>query len=164
VNANVTGNPENLAVFIWVNSTSHVSGNIELIDVQIESGAIATPFERKTFQEQLADCQRYFFRIQSEGTVATLGYGLANSAGTALHLNVPLPVEMRVRPTLALVGVPEGFDGSVGRAFTAISSQFSTRQTASGNPSYSGGTFNASRPVLFYAATSGTGMTASAEL
>jgi hypothetical protein len=61
VNANVTGLPNNLAVFIWVNGTGHASnGALQLSDVQLESGAIATPFERKTFQEQLSDCQRYY--------------------------------------------------------------------------------------------------------
>jgi hypothetical protein len=75
VNANVTGLPNNLAVFIWVNGTSHASdGTLLLNDVQLESGAIATPFERKTFQEQFADCQRYYEKSYDLNTVpATVG-------------------------------------------------------------------------------------------
>jgi hypothetical protein len=101
VNANVTGLPNNLAVFIWVNGTSHASnGAMQLSDVQLESGAIATPFERKTFQEQLADCQRYYWRVISDAA----GYRKINSVGTVFSSSgwtgeIYNPVPLRVIAT-----------------------------------------------------------------
>jgi hypothetical protein len=101
VNANVTGLPNNLAVFIWVNGTSHASnGTLLLNDVQLESGAIATPFERKTFQEQLANCQRYYWRISKGGGTAKYVQGLGGAAGTnTCSFIVNNPVAMRSAAT-----------------------------------------------------------------
>jgi hypothetical protein len=100
VNANVTGNPFNLAVFIWVNSTTHTTADDLLItDVQLESGAIATPFERKTFQEQLADCQRYYYRIQPQQALYPR-YGLGQAVSTTIcDFVVAFPTTMRIAPT-----------------------------------------------------------------
>jgi hypothetical protein len=91
VNANVTGLPNNLAVFIWVNGTSHASnGALQLSDVQLESGAIATPFERKTFQEQLADCQRYHQRVPAMYSVNVTVSGLVNTYGQHQYFKVSM--------------------------------------------------------------------------
>jgi hypothetical protein len=98
VNANVTGLPNNLAVFIWVNGTSHASnGAIQLSDVQLESGAIATPFDRKTFQEQLADCQRYYTDFELSTANARFGVGFV--VGTACQAYLVHPTVMRTAPT-----------------------------------------------------------------
>jgi hypothetical protein len=97
VNASVTGNPNNLAVFIWVNSTAHTSFDaLSITDVQLESGAIATPFERKTFQEQLADCQRYYYRTSpASGANNIFAHGYAISGEQAVFV-IDLPVKSRV--------------------------------------------------------------------
>jgi hypothetical protein len=145
VNANVTGNPENLAVFIWVNSTSHLSGNIELIDVQLESGAIATPFERKTFQEQLADCQRYYQQYREPRLRGVIG-----SSGAPFRMGMVIP-PMRTAPTSSTNGGTIGiFDGS-----TASTPVFSigndyTLQNHSVEYDLGGSGFNNFRPALGY--------------
>jgi hypothetical protein len=102
VNANVTGNPNNLAVFIWVNGISGAGepAAIQLTDVQLESGAIATPFDRKTFQEQLADCQRYYWRIFGKsGGKTILPSAFVTFSITAAQGWLPFVVPMRVIPT-----------------------------------------------------------------
>jgi hypothetical protein len=100
INANVTGNPKNIAVFIWVNSTTHTTSDaLNITDVQLESGAIATPYERKSFQEELANCQRYYFRIQSSGaTLNRFGLGVCG-ATTFANVQFPFPVTLRIAPT-----------------------------------------------------------------
>jgi len=105
VNANVTGLPNNLAVFIWVNGTSHASnGALQLSDVQLESGAIATPFERKTFQEQLADCQRYLMKWSVLVNSGRISHGIAPSS-TLVNFGLPYKVQPRTHlGTASVVG------------------------------------------------------------
>lgn len=102
VNANVTGNPNNLAVFIWVNGTGHASnGALQLNDVQLESGAVATPFERKTFQEQLADCQRYYVRYEgADNTFGLIGYV---PSGAIIQSPITHMTRLRTVPTVGTV-------------------------------------------------------------
>ena len=101
VNANVVGNPNNIAVFIWVNSTTHTTSDDLLItDVQLESGAIATPFERKTFQEELANCQRYFARRTNLSANESFGDMLAGFSTIRSFGTTYSPQVLRVRPTI----------------------------------------------------------------
>jgi hypothetical protein len=146
VNANVTGNPNNLAVFIWVNSTSHTTADDLLItDVQLESGAIATPFERKTFQEQFADCQRYYQQYREPRLRGVIG-----STGAPFRMGMVIP-PMRTAPTSSTNGGTIGiFDGS-----TASTPVFSigndyTLQNHSVEYDLGGSGFNNFRPALGY--------------
>ena len=42
----------------------HKSGDyIEISQVQVELGKVATPFEHRSYAEELALCQRYYYRI-----------------------------------------------------------------------------------------------------
>lgn len=115
VNANVTGNPNNLAVFIWVNSTTHTTVDDLLVtDVQIESGAIATPFQRKTFQEQLTECQRYFEKSYEYPTA--IGTAVVPNCVQSIFVSVTgtstasgtYAVTKRVTPTLQLFSTNTG--------------------------------------------------------
>lgn len=163
VNASVTGNPNNLAVFIWVNSTTHsTSDALQITDVQLESGAIATPFERKTFQEQLADCQRYYQTVTSNAVGTTMALGSSDPAGTAGGFGFQFPVQMRVAPTNTFSGTIFVTDFLVYRTLTALSSDRNTSTTFTTNPSYSGGTLNGTRPAILYG--TGGSLIMSAEL
>jgi len=76
---------------------------IEFTNVKLEIGDTATPFESRSYAEELALCQRYYQRITQDGSANLLPLGacFANSSTnirTALHL----PVEMRAAPTIAV--------------------------------------------------------------
>ena len=72
--------------------------------VQLEVGSVATPFEHRSYGEELAACMRYCY-VFGTGTTnnAALGTGFAYQT-TWAFASIHFPVEMRATPTLANVG------------------------------------------------------------
>ena len=84
-----------------------VNGNISYLrQVQLELGKVATPFEHRSYGEELALCQRYFQRFPSSdqadgGAYAGIG-GFGNCISTTnFSSSISLPVTMRVEPTMS---------------------------------------------------------------
>ena len=76
-----------------------------LTGVQFEEGNIATPFEFRSFAEELALCQRYFVRMDGSSGGISTGDGaiatLAMWSSDAAYGPIFLPGEMRVAPSLS---------------------------------------------------------------
>jgi hypothetical protein len=72
--------------------------------IQLEVGEQATPFEHRSFGDELARCQRYYWRKQgsSTGYTYTLGYW---GGSTYFEFALDYPVEMRAKPTLTFNAV-----------------------------------------------------------
>lgn len=65
-----TVNAANVAVFIWSDGTANTtSDTLYVTDVQLEIGAIASPFERRTMADELVRCQRYYEKSYALATV-----------------------------------------------------------------------------------------------
>jgi hypothetical protein len=74
-----------------LNATWYVTG------VQLEVGSVATPFERRPYGTELALCQRYYYKQQSDGNPEFgVGWNKTTTSATAF---IPFPVSMRTRPT-----------------------------------------------------------------
>ena len=93
-----------------LNATFNITG------VQFETGTVATPFEHRSYTDELARCQRYFFKIANSRLV--MGY--KRHDGSA-NFPVNTPVPMRVSPTPSLTD---------GGTFTNFQSNFSTTQSS----------------------------------
>jgi len=79
----------------------------QLTGVQLEVGEQATPFEHRSFGEELALCQRYCIDLNpASGGQSTAPYIMSGMVyqSTLVIANVSLPHEMRVAPTLILTG------------------------------------------------------------
>lgn len=77
---------------------AQTSGTWDISEVQFEPGSIATPFERKLYQQQLQDCYRYYFKFQAGAIGDQFGSGgttTTTSCGTFLSF----PTPMWVAPT-----------------------------------------------------------------
>ena len=61
---------------------------------QMEVGDTATPFEHRSYSDELQRCMRYFCRFN--GNTEHIGQ---NYSGTSMDINVALPVSMRATPT-----------------------------------------------------------------
>jgi hypothetical protein len=66
--------------------------------VQLEAGAVATPFERRPYGTELALCQRYFVLYGATGSYNTVGTGFAFSTSQA-QIQLHYPVQMRAVPS-----------------------------------------------------------------
>ena len=96
----VSSTPDILIVAYNNAAVSIAVGNyIEIADVQLEVGKVATPFEYRSYGQELALCQRYYQRNKLDsGQYAAILSGTAYSVGTfygTYHLQVP----MRTSPT-----------------------------------------------------------------
>ena len=82
----------------------------EITDVQLEIGNRATPFERRSFGQELALCQRYYYDSDPTGNTV-FGYNgnpIVTAATVAVGSGI-FPVPMRAIPT---VTCPQGADQS----------------------------------------------------
>lgn len=79
---------------------AQTSGTWTIGNIQLEKGGTATPFEWRSYGQELALCQRYYYRMTYLGVYASnvsVGVGTADSATSAL-IYVSFPVTMRYPP------------------------------------------------------------------
>ena len=85
----------------WANTTN---ATFDITGVQLEVGNTATPFEHRSFADELARCQRYYYEVTSSTANKNMnqqGVLLAASATAYEYLPIP-PVPMRAAPSCTL--------------------------------------------------------------
>ena len=100
--------------------------------VQLEVGEQATPFEHRSYGDELARCQRYYYEVTSANTNSNVnqqGVIVGASDTTCEYLPIS-PVPMRTAPTVSLtddisIVRADGGSGSIavnlgGQSFTAL--------------------------------------------
>lgn len=114
------GNEASLAVFLGVSysdaypalnaMTGAQTGIFDIAQVQLEESPVATPFEYRSFGEELTLCQRYFHTSYPYG-VKPGSPSINNSAPNSmpsssvriwLSANVDFPVTMRAQPAITI--------------------------------------------------------------
>jgi len=86
---NADRNPSNLGVGSADNDYFQITG------VQLEVGSKATPFEHRSYSDELHRCYRYYYRV-TPGNGAFWGTGLQYSATQAIVF-IPFPVPLRIK-------------------------------------------------------------------
>ena len=79
----------------------------------MEVGSVATPFEHRSFGEELALCQRYTYIIkQSNGQFTSINrFGMGITVNTTqVQLLLQHPVAMRAAPTLTTSGTASDYN------------------------------------------------------
>ena len=89
--------PTDVVRLYLVNNTS-VATKIYFAQVQLEVGKVATPFEHRSYGEELALCQRYYYRASASELNGSLCAGFATGSTGARGI-INFPVTMRVAPT-----------------------------------------------------------------
>lgn len=131
-----TGNVANLNTS-WANSVANTglasgctnfvspSGVAQLnaTQMQLEVGSVATPYEMRSYDEELLTCQRYWHRFAQPKW-----NGVAGGAASApvSRLGGPLVPPMRAAPALTINGNMTCWDGASAGTFSALGNQYST--------------------------------------
>jgi len=102
--------------------------------IQLEVGEQATPFEHRSYGDELARCQRYYYQTTYRGAAdTTLLSGTVASGTTAAQCGDSFPVTMRSAPAVGYSGSITAYDGSQNNTVTAITANGSSTTNATIN-------------------------------
>jgi len=100
-----TNSDDKLTLLFWLdagsdfnartNSLGNQSGTFDIAQVQLEAGSVATPFERRSYGEELALCQRYCQTVRE--SAANGRAASSNNSITCAYFNT----YMRFTPTVS---------------------------------------------------------------
>jgi len=102
----------------WMDSTSN---NFYLSQVQLEIGDVATPFEHRSFGDELLKCQRYFSHSGD-----TRNNGIVHSCYTTVsaYANPNFVTTMRTAPTITMAASGRNFySGNANKTISAFTPQ-----------------------------------------
>ena len=108
-----TRTPDNTSTWYTTNDAT-----FELTGLQLEVGTQATSFEHRGPGEDLALCQRYFYRIGGKGNAYQLvgnGFIGLNGGTRCAKVVINFPTTMRATPTLSVIGT-DSFSADTGGA------------------------------------------------
>ena len=102
------------------------SATVQISQVQVEIGSVATSYDIKNIQTELARCQRYYLAVGSTGSITTWGGGVDGTGGASSISFGQFPVTMRANPTVGFSGISY-FSAATGAvAFTVAGNRCST--------------------------------------
>ncbi len=147
-----------------VNLADSTNNTWEITGVQMEVGDTATPFEHRSYGEELARCQRYYFRLQESG-FAYVTMGLSRTNHQALGFMIDFPVTMRAKPTVNINAIdlepPAGGSFPVNNSF---SGNYATTQNTGMILNRTTGSWGVYQPVFMLLRNSTSYIIADAEL
>jgi hypothetical protein len=125
------------SVYLGVTGQTNVVGTngatFYITGVQLEIGSTATPFERRLYNQELANCQRYYYKwINDSATAVDISVFQAYASGSAFGKLIDFPVTMRATPTGTSSGTFKPYSASASflGAFSSTSVDSLTKQSA----------------------------------
>ena len=116
------GSDNNSWFGLEISNGTNETWDMDLAQVQLEVGKVATPFEHRSYGEELALCQRYYYRITSDGTNQNIfGVGLVDGSADA-YTQIYFPVTMRTAPTaMDITGTASDYGVRMGSGTSVVS-------------------------------------------
>jgi hypothetical protein len=115
-----------------VNLADNTANNFFLTGVQLEVGEQATPFENRSYGEELALCQRYYWQYGT-GDPQYTPIGAGVSEGSFSNIVMFYPTKMRAAPSIAYSGI-QVFDGSTAAGVTSTRGSYIGLQSLNFQP------------------------------
>ena len=117
--------------------------------MKLETGAASTLLldAPPSYAEELAKCQRFFVRVKSAGDdgMYPVGFGRTGGDGTTARIAIPVPVQMRAKPTIAINGT---YNLACNGTNTALTGLTTFAATAGSVIVTATGTFSANQPCI----------------
>lgn len=91
----------------------------QITGVQLEVGSVATPFEFKSYGQELRECQRYYYHSNSPNLFSATNVSNAGVVSRPVYANyattsfIPFPVTMRISPVVTVFNSTTGSSGSI---------------------------------------------------
>jgi len=85
----------------WVSTSG---STFDVTGVQLERGSVATPFEHRTYADELTRCYRYYERLVTQVDYGSLGSGVVANA-TSAYIHFFFHAQKRVRPSFSYSNV-----------------------------------------------------------
>jgi hypothetical protein len=132
----------------------------QITGFQVEKGSAATPFEHRSYGEELALCQRYYYQAGGETTSQFLVTGQAYSTTQFNGCVIPFPVTMRDAPEMSYASASNfKVQNSSGSGISVTSLSISTGEESARSASVRGvvgsGLVAGNATMLYTANTSG---------
>ena len=144
-----------------VNLGDATSNNWSITGVQLEVGSVATPFEHRSYGDELARCQRYCQHFATDTSNAVyLGMGIA-SGSTSARMFMPLAVPMRTTPSITENGASA--DDQISSTYSLSSPSVIASTASTVRVEFTASGMTSGRPIQLQVGT-GESLTLSAEL
>jgi hypothetical protein len=95
---------------------------LDLSQVQVEEGPVATVFEQRPIGTELALCQRYYYKSTSNDIFTKHGQGIANGNANGNFILAPTPVPLRTTPSTDYLNLATSIGSSNSTATSIITS------------------------------------------
>ena len=146
-----------VGVILWNSGTVAISSGdyVEISQFQVELGKVATPFEHRSYGEELALCQRYFRRMgNNDGTNTHLMSGGVEGSATFV-VSMVNPTTMRAVPTVTIGSGVLAYSASSGSVTINSFASRCSRDVACISATVGGTSTLGQSAVLFGAGTNG---------
>lgn len=125
---NIWQNGDYSATSNQVNACDSISNNFRLCGIQLEAGSVATPFELRSYQEELKLCERYYQFVYSGAAFISTIHATAGIVSVKANFRQ----QMRGSPTVGQTGILNAQNGT---GFNATQSSPSITSSYAGQDS-----------------------------
>jgi hypothetical protein len=102
----------------------------QLTGIQLELGKVATPFEHRSYGEELALCQRYYYDAGLQ-PIDLVGVGHASGYSGVTSGRITFPVTMRATPTYTRTVTQSNYSGTPNQTIVTPQAFYQTSQNMS---------------------------------
>ena len=116
-----------------VNIASSTSNYWAITGVQLEVGSVATPFEHRSYGEELALCQRYYITYRGTNNAYWMFSGITDAGYLHISTGGVFPTEMRAAPSVTIYSASgDGYIDAYGRGQYGQGNAGATENTTMG--------------------------------